>query len=232
MKSIFRFLRLYLGKWWIPISSYFLVIIIFWLGTIFRRDWIIDLSLAVLYLNMLGNVMSSIVQIMSKRWYLAIPQLGISVFLFCFTGFIFMFSPPDYYGASKTIPKDMVIDEPLDEVPNHYQFKEHDLILADSIQPGIYLYFTNYNPERNGFFYIKAFEITTNDRLSKDRINRISRIEVNIKDKSNFNGKFTVYEGSWGDKYGARIELWFKPVGNQKEYLVAQRNYIIEGWMR
>jgi hypothetical protein len=37
--------------------------------------------------------------------------------------------------------------------------------------------------------------------------------------------------GSWGDKYGARIELWFEPL-NGNNYKITERNYIVEGWMR
>lgn len=41
-----------------------------------------------------------------------------------------------------------------------------------------------------------------------------------------------IYEGSWGDKYGARIELWFEPLNGSKDYKITERNYIVEGWMR
>ena len=33
------------------------------------------------------------------------------------------------------------------------------------------------------------------------------------------------------DKYGARIELWFETESG-KNYKIATKNYIVEGWMR
>jgi len=106
------------------------------------------------------------------------------------------------------------------------------LILGHSAQPGIYIYYTDYQPKENGYFYIKAFEITSNDRLSADRIKERSKIIVENLEKDEYQGEFTIYEGSWGDKYGSRIELWFQPSNGKDEYKITERNFIVEGWMR
>jgi len=84
----------------------------------------------------------------------------------------------------------------------------------------------------SGYFYIKAFELTSNDRLSGDRMKERSKIKVKTLGKEQYEGEFTIYEGSWGDKYGSRIELWFQPSKGKNEYKITERNYIVEGWMR
>ena len=144
---------------------------------------------------------------------------------------IFIYSPPDYYGANKKIPENIEISEPISEKPTKEQFDKYNLILSHSVQPGIYSYYTDYQSKENGYFFIKAFEITSNDRLSADRIKNKSKIQVDNFLQGEYEGEFTIYEGSWGDKYGSRIELWFQPL-NGKEYKIIERNFIVEGWMR
>mgnify|MGYP006278411737 CR=1 FL=1 len=231
MKQTIRHIKKYFTVWWIPIVGFFVAIGIFLLGTLFERDWIIDLSLIVLFLNIIGTIISSVVQIVIRKWYFIFPQLGVAAFLFYYTVIIFTYSPPDYYGVNKEIPENIDFSEPLDSLPSTKDFDAHDLILISYAQPGIYKYYTDYQPKEIGHFYIKAFEITTNDRLSGDRMKERSRIEINKIDSQLVEGEFTIYEGNWGDKYGSRIELWYQP-SNGQEYKVEERNYIIEGWQR
>ncbi|MCC8358919.1 hypothetical protein [Salinimicrobium sediminilitoris] len=106
------------------------------------------------------------------------------------------------------------------------------MIISALFQPGIYSYYTDHKPKEPGYFYIKAFEVTSNDRLSQEQMDDNSKITVTDLDKEFYEGEFTIYEGSWGDKYAGRIELWFSPTTSNKDYRVTQRNYIIEGWMR
>jgi hypothetical protein len=232
MKHTLRHIKKYFTIWWIPIATNFLAIGIFVLGTLFKRDWIIDASLIVFFVNIIGTIVSSIVQIIIRKWYFIFPQLGLAAFLFYYTVIIFTYSPPDYYGANKEIPENIDFSEPLDSLPTITDFENYDLILANYAQPGIYRYYTDYQPKEAGYFYIKAFEITSNDRLSGDRMYERSKAKVDNLEPQNWNGEFTIYEGSWGDKYGSRIELWFQPLNGDKEYKVTERNYIVEGWMR
>lgn len=95
----------------------------------------------------------------------------------------------------------------------------------------MYEYHTTYHPDKSGLFFIKAFEVISNDRLSENHINFESKLEVTDLDKPLYSGAFVIYEGSWGDKYAARIELWHKPQG-EAAYQVMQKNYVVEGWMR
>lgn len=222
----------YFKIWWIPIISYFIPIVIFLLGNLLKSDLIIDISLLIFFINLVLNIISAIVQIFIKKWFYLIPQLLISVFLFFAVSFIFAFSPPDYYGANKKIPENIEIYEPLENEPAENDFKNFNLALTSSFQPGIYNYFTNYKPTELGNFYIKAFEITSNEHLSAERMKIRSKVKVENLESKLYSGEFTIYEGSWGDKYGARIELWFEPQSGKSDYKITERNYIVEGWMR
>lgn len=227
MKAI----KKYFEVWWIPIVGYVLPYLIFVSGTILKNDNIIDIALIVFYVNILGNIISAIVQIYIKKWYFLIPQIIISAFLFFSVAVYFTFSPPDYYGANKTIPQNIKFEKPLEREITESDLKTNDFKLAEISQPGIYNYYTNYQPKQLGKFVIRAYEITSNDRLSEDRMTDRSEIIIDKLESKLHIGEFTIYEGSWGDKYGAKIELWYQP-NNGKNYKIATKNYIVEGWMR
>lgn len=222
----------YFKTWWLPIAFYLIPIFLYILGSILKRDFLIDVFLFTLYLNIAGNIISSIVQIVIGKWYYLFPQLIISFSLYMWVAILLVFSPPDFYGAHKVIPNNIEISKPLDSIPENKEFETKDLVLSHSSQPGIYNFYTNIKPKELGGFYIKAFEITSNDILSEDRIKNQSKIKVSSLEPKFYSGEFTIYEGSWGDKYAARIELWYEPQNKQKDYKITERNYIVEGWMR
>ncbi len=231
MKQTLRHIKKYFTIWWIPIATNILAIGIFFLGTLFKRDWIIDVSLIIFFLNTIGTIVSSIVQIVNRKWYLIFPQLGLAAFLFNYVIIIFIYSPPDYYGVHKEIPENIDFSLPLDSLPTDKEFKKHDFVLINYLQPGLYIYQTDHLPTQLGHFYVKAFEINSNDRLSGGRMKVKSKIVVDNFEPQRRQGEFTIYEGDWGDKYGSRIELWYQPT-NGHEYKVEGRNFIIEGWQR
>lgn len=198
---------------------------------ILKKENIVNLSLAVFYFNVLGNIISAIVQIVIKKWYLLFPQIIVSAFLFFSVSVYFIFSEPDFYGAYKTIPKNIKFEIPVDRELKEEDLKQNDFRLAEIWRPRIYHFYTNHHPKEAGYFYIIAFETTSNDRLSAEQINERSKIVVENPKAQMYSGDFTIYEGSWGDKYGARIELWYKP-NNKTEYKIIEKNYIVEGWMR
>jgi len=228
LKSISQYFKI----WWIPILSYLIPIGILLFAVLVRSDLVINIFLVIFLGNVIGNLISAVVQIINKKWYLSIPQILISIFLFYYVALIFTLSPPDYYGVYKQIPKDVEISKPIEAEPTKLELEKHDLILGASFQPGIYDYYTDFEPKETGYFYIKAFEITSNDRLSEERIKKRSKVSVDNKEPKIYRGEFTIYEGSWGDEYGAKIELWFKPSERKDDYKIAERNYIVEGWMR
>lgn len=231
MQKTLQYIKKYFTIWWIPIATNFLAIGVFFLATLLRRDWIIDISLIIFFVNIIGTIISSIVQVVIRKWYFIFPQLGIAVFLFYVVGIIMTYSPPDYYGSHKDIPENIAFSNPLDSLPKNKEFENYDFILINNFQPGLYLYHTDYRPTDTGHFYVKAFEINSNDRLSGERIKESSKVVVDNLEPQIWKGEFTIYEGDWGDKYGSRMELWYQP-SNGQDYKVEERNFIIEGWQR
>ena len=226
-----KVIKNYFKVWWIPLVAYVFPILIYQTGNVLKSDNLIDLALLLFFVNILGCLTSSIVQLFIKKWYFIFPQLIVSGFLFFYISILFTFSPPDYYGANKTIPKNIKFEKPIEREITKNILKKNDFILAEHSQPGIYNYCTNYKPQETGTFLIKVYEITSNDRLSKTRITERSKIIVEDLTRDIHCGEFTIYEGSWGDKYGAKIELWFEPK-NGKAFKIMKKNYIVEGWMR
>ena len=43
---------------------------------------------------------------------------------------------------------------------------------------------------------------------------------------------FTIYEGRWGQYYGARFEIWFQSDSGGPERKLFEKNYKIQGWER
>ena len=43
---------------------------------------------------------------------------------------------------------------------------------------------------------------------------------------------FMIKEGSWGDYYAARVELWYMPISGGEPQLLNTAIYKIEGWSR
>ena len=216
--------------WWISIIAYLIPVGIFMLGLMLQRDFLISLALVIFFLNVIGSLISSTVQIKIKRWYYIFPQLIVTVVLIVYVGIIFMFSPPDFYGAHKQIPENIDISEPLESIPKLTDFQTTDLIISGEL--GYYNYYTNIKPIESGTFYLKAFEVTSNDPLSEERLKDKSKIKYDFSKTEILSNDFTIYEGSWGDKYGVRLELWFTPNSDKADYKLIEKNFIIEGWMR
>ncbi|WP_156027018.1 hypothetical protein [Sporocytophaga myxococcoides] len=165
-------IKSYFTSGWIPSASHLIAIGVFLLGILFERDWIIDTALLIFYANIIGNVISSVVQIVIGQWYFLIFQLGISGFLFYWCSMLFLFSPPDYYEADKEIPKGIEIAELLNKKPTQEDFNKNHLIITHLGEWGVYSYYTDYTPKEKGYFFIKAFEMTSNDWLSSKAIKK------------------------------------------------------------
>lgn len=98
---------------------------------------------------------------------------------------------------------------------------------------GIYKYGVWYDAPEKGHLYIRVYEYTKNQELSKNRLREKSRSYVSPQAALEFYiGEFTVYEGDWGEYYAVRVELWFDPVSSNRDFKVLENNYIIQGWMR
>jgi len=128
-------------------------------------------------------------------------------------------------------PKQWVKAVPADT--NIRKDAQPDIILYNGFQGGIYDADIWCNPGEPGLLYLKAFEITQGTPLSEDRMPNV---------KAGYSGDpnemflremgFTIYEGNWGQYYGARFEVWFKPDSDQPDRKLFEKNFKIEGWQR
>lgn len=221
----------YFKYWWFSIVAYLVPFGVFYIGTLLRRDIIIDLSILLFLINFLGCFVSAVIQLIEGKWYFFIFQFLISIYLFLNVSLVASISLPDYYGAHKVIPKGIDIFNPLNEDSDTNELVKNEFIILNYGQPGNYRFYTKLELAEVGILYLKIYELTSNDRLSDFRVAEESKIEIEKVGLNVYTSSFTIYEGSWGDKYGARIELWFEPK-NGNEYKVLEKNYIIEGWMR
>ncbi|THH36292.1 hypothetical protein [Neolewinella litorea] len=220
-----------MSRYRIAITVYAVPILVFILGAGFRYDWMIDVAL---WLFLINAVLSFIIALRSpKRKLLAIGlSLCMAVGLFVLVSFILTFATPDYYGAHKEIPEGIDIYEPIDSFPAFANEEGVQLQLVNSFQPGIYYYTTNFKPYQEGELHLKVFDIQTNERLSSQSILEDTKMVVSHSDTILYAKEFTIYEGSWGDKYGARFELLFRSDKGGKDSLIIAKNFIVEGWMR
>ena len=123
---------------------------------------------------------------------------------------------------------------------------ERGIVVVDYGQPGEYRYMANVPaiPEK-GKIYLKLYEATTNLPLSEHDVKTSTTLLVEPSDTSriykmtdkepnrwNATDEFTIHEGSWGDYYAARVELWYQPESGGEEQLLHSVIYQIEGWSR
>ena len=123
---------------------------------------------------------------------------------------------------------------------------DRGIVVVDYGQPGQYRYMANVPaiPEK-GKIYLKLYEATTNLPLSEHDVKTSTTLLVEPSDTSriykmtdkepnrwNDTDEFTIHEGSWGDYYAARVELWYQPESGGEEQLLHSVIYQIEGWSR
>jgi hypothetical protein len=186
-----------------------------------------------------------IIRVFKKEYLTGILQSCVAfilaIIIFGFFSFFLMFYPNDFFANNLEIPKNIKFEKPLEIIYEKDKPKinvtKEDVILYDYFQPGIYKYDIFLNGIEKGSVYLKIFEITNNELLSEKEIKEKGQIEVeNHTDKLKrfeLKGDFKIYEGDWGDFYGSRIEVWFKPQNiNKPERKLLTKNYIVQGWMR
>jgi hypothetical protein len=113
---------------------------------------------------------------------------------------------------------------------------ENELEITSGLQGGIYNLFGFVNPGQAGYVYIKAFEATQDIPLSSNDLETQTREYVGFSGNNNekflYNSYFIISEGSWGNYYPARFELWFVPLDDEPERKIAEDIFLIEGWQR
>jgi hypothetical protein len=171
-------------------------------------------------------VVTAIYQIKMRKWFVGL--LLVTIFLltipaYSYYGFMMFWvvqSRPDGFADDLTIPSDVhgILPADLDgnkERPDSVLSRERsalDFEVYNSFQPGIFEYDVWLTRIDSGYIYLKAYEVTTNQRLSDARLQAsTSLIVCNPSDSlKRFESTwFTVYEGDWGKPYAARFELWY-----------------------
>lgn len=224
------------------IISAFIAFLCFW-GLSIPNKYILYSCCFLPFIFLLVTFILSIIRIVKKDYLKGIMQILSTVILAVLTygyfSFALMFYPYDFFAEGLKIPENIKFEKPLklnnekDRVNIHHQ----DFILYDCFQQGMYKYDLFLHKIEKGKVYLKIFEITSNQILSEKSIKRESQIEVENKTdeikRFELKDEFTIFEGDWGQFYGGRIEVWFKPDNiNKPERKLITKNYIIQGWMR
>lgn len=198
-------------------------------------------------LQILSNVsiyvlLISFVYQLYKRRYL---KGFITIFIVFVTGILSIMVTMidgDHWADDLKIPTGIQIENPVnmdnysrpDSIIRLNKIKT-DLVLYNSVQPGMYEYDFWTDKIESGTIYLKAFEISQDEELSHDNVIKDSKISISNSSDSitRFSSKrnFTIYEGDWGKFYAARFEVWFMPTSGGEERRLFQKNFKIEGWM-
>ena len=206
----------------------------------------------IIYFVLFISIILSGVLIFSEFIYAAVKRkksealkiLGIGVIMLACslaTSFLLVFldGSADHFGKRHPIPIEMAYEEPADPSKyGHYaadSMTANNFIIFEDFQPGMYSYNFNLKEGREGTVYLKCFEATEGMALSESSIKNATTIHVSQKDSLHIykqEGYFKVHEGSWGEPYAARFELWFQPADSDTPKMLASKIYKIEGWSR
>ncbi|MDQ1856181.1 hypothetical protein [Chryseobacterium sp. WLY505] len=193
------------------------------------------------FIFFLITLVQGIIRIVKKDYLKGILQIvstgALAAVTFSYFTFALTFYPYDFFAEGLKIPENIKFEKPLklNDEKDKISTYQKDFILYDYFQPGMYKYDLFLHKIEKGKVYLKIFEITKNQILSEGNIKKNSQIEVENKTgelkRFELKDHFTIYEGDWGQFYGGRIEVWFKP-DNKPERKLITKNYIIQGWMR
>ena len=170
--------------------------------------------------------------------------LGISIFLACFVGIGILMSKYENYQESKfhniQIPKNLKIEktiksltnQQLDSIKRIKVYKDKIIIIGNGLSS--YNFFIWHKSKEKGEIFIKAFELTQNIQLSELELYNGTKKEITeLNNQFNFyKGNSTIYEGTFGDFYPTRFELWFKSEKTGIEKKMTEKSYLIDGWDR
>ena len=144
----------------------------------------------------------------------------------------------DDFGKQHPIPKGMDYYEPMESMQEDCVDsldKVTWLRIHGGTQGGYYNYVYFSPPLPDGFLYLKCYEVTENIPLSEQRV--AMRSHNPVRGHSSFGqaggaGYFTIYEGSFGDYYAVRVEVWFHDSSTDDEKMLNSKVYKMEGWQR
>lgn len=211
------------------------------------KEFAFNTSIIIVYISLILGWVFSVIRLIKKDYIKGIIQTIITLLIsFVYVGyfsFFLMFYPYDFFAENLKIPPNIKFERPINlngnlssdlKTPN---ITDQTFLLYDGFQPGIYQYEIFINKIEKGTAYLKIYEITKNEILSENTIEKQSKISIynptNKLIKFKLKDDFTVYEGDWEQYYGSRIEVWFKPENkSEKERKLFSKNYIIQGWQR
>lgn len=243
-----KILKYCFDKWWRPIIFLCLTVGLLVASEFIDQHSIKDIFFYLFGIGLLTLTVSTIYQLLNKRWLKGI--LTLLLIIFTITGFLFysivkfleVQFEPDRFADNLKIPANIQIDSPKywssSEIKSerlaNQKIEEPDFKLYISFQPGIFKFDFWSGKLENGTIYLKAYEITQNHALSTNRLSKASSVKVfNPKDsiiRFSATSDFKIYEGDFGKPYAARFEVWFKPDIGGAERKLFEKNYIIEGW--
>ena len=224
------------------------------------EDFIFGIYKFVLFALVLLILATLVIAIVKKRYFTAIGVVVMGVFIFLYSAWTMAIvglgeGHGDNFGKRHPIPEGMeyyttkITPEYGNTSAQAYLDSlvvERGIVVVDYGQPGQYRYMANVPaiPEK-GKIYLKLYEATTNLPLSEHDVKTSTTLLVEPSDTSriykmtdkepnrwNDTDEFTIHEGSWGDYYAARVELWYQPESGGEEQLLHSVIYQIEGWSR
>ena len=185
----------------------------------------------ILLIGLMVLFVSGLIQLIYKQWLAGFINLGLSIaisVLVFYSGFFFILAmslidDEDHFTDDLVIPQEIEFDFPIDLTDaggfastrsDFIEERDHlDFQLYNSFQPGLFEYDVWIQTDVPGEVYFKAYEVSKEIPLSverlKDRSTTIIEATQDSIRKFSSKGHFTIYEGDWGDPYGARFELWF-----------------------
>lgn len=251
MKNIIE--KYILSKWWVSILLLFLAAFIF-VSSLGKTNQEFSKTIDyILIATAILTVISAIWQFIKGSNAVGITQIVVLMLTFFCVSFIVSFtmmfgSSTDIFACGLELPKDVELNYPIDldtadradeiilDADKMDDFIGAEFQLYSSFQPGLYEYDLWLKSKIDGTVYLKAFEITQNIQLSNSSLRDRSTLEVEATNdkvkKFDLKRHFTIYEGDFGQPYGARFEVWFIQSDGKREFKILEKNYVIEGWMR
>jgi hypothetical protein len=242
-----RFKRLrdsFFGNWKIPLVAYVAALKAFLVLGLLGSSLSEAIGSVLLCVGLLLLVYSAIDQFRKKRWVpmsvTLLVMLGGTIVTFLLYALLSTFVTMvdgDHWADDLTIPDGIELHEPMETLPFTTDSAEavSDLVLFKAAEPGTYYYSVRVKGLEPGSIYLKAYEITQEERLSAESLEARSMLELHspVNEFTTFRleRSFKIYEGDWGKYYAARFEVWHRPSEGGIEKKLFEKNFKIEGWM-
>lgn len=155
---------------------------------------------------------------------------------------IYIFDESKFPGRQMTVKIAELIDREFESVEKGMDLKKlgrknssAEVKIYNGMQGGMYHMDIWCNPGETGTLSVRAKEITQGTRLSEGRLKEHQVKTYGCREPDVvFHSRidFTIFEGNWGQYYGANFELWFTPDSGKPSRMLWSGNYRIQGWMR